>query len=122
MIATDLDGRIESANAEAEQLFGYTSADLAGQPIAMLTPADRVEELASMQDQLRKGERIDHLETVRLHRTGRRIDVIITVVPTVNHAGVTIGATRVFHDISTRIRTTAAQSHLAAIVESSDDA
>src|SRR5690242_2631910 len=111
MITTNLDGIIQSVNPAAEQLFGYEAKDLIGQPIALLTPADRRDELASVEDRVHRGERIDDFETVRQHRSGRSIDVLMTIVPAVDDRGVTVGATRAFEDITERVRTAAAQSH-----------
>src|SRR5690606_26094995 len=69
-----------------------------------------------------RGERVDHFETVRLARDGRRIDVSIAISPIRDESGAVIGASKVARDITDRRRAAATQARLAAIVESSDDA
>jgi PAS domain S-box-containing protein len=95
-----LDGRIASWNAGAQCLFGYTAEEAIGQPIAILVSAERQAEEDALLNRLRTGERVDHLETVRLLKHGRRIDVSLTVSPIHDQAGRIIGASEVVRDIT----------------------
>ena len=122
IIAKSLDGVIQSCNAAAERLFGYTSGQLIGQSIRVLIPPDRQHEEDEILSQIRQGHRIDHFETVRTTRDGRLIDVSVTISPVKDASGAIIGASKIARDISERKRAAATQAHLAAIVESSDDA
>ena len=71
IISKDLDGVIQSCNASAERLFGYTSDELVGQPVRMLIPPERQSEEDDILARLRQGERVEHFETVRLTKDGR---------------------------------------------------
>src|SRR5690348_1801888 len=71
IITKKLDGVIQSCNAAAERLFGYTADELIGQSVRILIPADRQAEEDHILGQIRRGERIDHFETVRLTKNGR---------------------------------------------------
>ena len=75
ILSKNLDGIIQSCNAAAEQLFGYSSDELVGRPVRMLIPADRQSEEDDILARLRRGERIDHFETVRLAKGGRAIEI-----------------------------------------------
>jgi len=75
IISKHLDGTIVSWNQAAERLYGYTAAEMIGQPIARLVPPDRLEELAAIMERLKRGERVEHFETVRLHRDGTAVQV-----------------------------------------------
>jgi PAS domain S-box-containing protein len=81
IISKDLDGRISSWNAGATRIFGYTSNEMIGQPIARIIPPELHAEESEIFLRLQRGERIDHFETVRVAKDGRRIDMSITVSP-----------------------------------------
>jgi len=97
-----LEGRILTWNAGAERLFGYSAAEAIGQPITLLIPAERHDEEPALLARLRQGERIEHFETVRVAKDGRRIDVSLTVSPVRNANGEIIGASKVARDITQR--------------------
>ena len=81
IISKDLTGVIQACNASAERMFGYTSDELVGRPVRILIPAERQAEEDGILARLRKGERVEHFETVRLTKDGRRLDVSLTVSP-----------------------------------------
>jgi PAS domain S-box-containing protein len=122
IVGKTLDGVITSWNRAAERIFGYTAAEAVGQHILLIVPEDRRAEEATVLARLRRGERIDHFETVRQTRDGRRIPVSLTVWPIINADGTIIGASKVARDISDRRQSEVLSARLAAIVDSSDDA
>src|SRR6478672_4363190 len=81
ILSKDLNGIIQSCNAAAERLFGYTADELVGRPVRMLIPADRQSEEDDILARLRRGERIEHFETVRLTKSGRPVDIALTISP-----------------------------------------
>jgi PAS domain S-box-containing protein len=122
ILSKDLDGIIQSCNAAGERIFGYTAAELVGQPVRILIPSERQEEEDDILARIRRGERVDHFETVRLTKDRRPIDVSLTVSPVRDADGRIIGASKIARDITEQKRRRAAQRYLAAIVESSEDA
>ncbi|MGH8289713.1 MAG: hybrid sensor histidine kinase/response regulator [Steroidobacteraceae bacterium] len=102
IVSKTLEGMIRSWNGAAERLFGYTAEEAVGQPIALIIPAERVQEEQEILERLRRGERIDHFETVRVAKNGRRIEVALTISPIRNAAGVIVGASKIARDISER--------------------
>jgi len=104
IIAKDLDGVVTSWNKAAELIFGYSASEMVGQPILLLLPADRLDEEADILARLRQGERIDHFETVRLHKDGSEFPVSLTISPILGSAGETIGASKIVRDITERNR------------------
>jgi PAS domain S-box-containing protein len=108
IISKNLDGIIQSCNAAAERLFGYTRSELLGQSIRILIPPERQPEEDDILARLRRGERVDHFETVRLAKDNRPIDISLTVSPVRNAAGEIIGVSKTARDITERKRTAAA--------------
>jgi PAS domain S-box-containing protein len=103
IVSKTLDGVITFWNHSAEQLFGYTAAEAVGQYIFLIIPPDRRAEEEEVLARLRRGERIEHFETVRLTKDGRRIPVSLTVSPIRDTQGRVIGASKVARDISERL-------------------
>lgn len=103
IIAKDLSGVIFSWNVGAERLFGYRPDEAVGQPVAMLIPSELQMEEDHILRRLAAGERIDHFETVRLSRDGRRIDVSVTFSP-IKHEGRIMGVSKIVRDITERKR------------------
>jgi PAS domain S-box-containing protein len=87
IVGHTLRGIITGWSPAAERLYGYTATEVVGKPIAMLAPAERLEELRAMLVRLRRGESIDRLETVRIHKNGRQIDVCVTMSPMMDATG-----------------------------------
>ena len=102
IISKNLDGTITSWNGGAERLFGYRGEEMIGQSVLRLIPPQRHEEETANLARLRRGERIDHYETVRAARDGRLIDVSLTVSPIRNSEGIIIGASKIARDITER--------------------
>src|SRR6476661_8589506 len=70
IISKDLQGVVQSWNASATRIFGYTAEEMIGRPITVLFPPDRLDEEAGILERLQRGERVDHIQTVRLHKDG----------------------------------------------------
>jgi PAS domain S-box-containing protein len=122
IVSKTLDGVITSWNPAAERLFGYTAAEAIGQPIFLIIPADRTAEEHDVLARLRRGEKIDHFETVRRHKDGSEVHISLTVSPIRDASGTVIGASKTARDISDRRLADELRARLAAIVDSSDDA
>jgi len=122
IISKDLDGIISSWNKAASRLFGYEAAEVIGKPVTILIPQDRRDEESFILQQIRRGERIDHYETVRRRKDGGLIDISLTISPVRNAQGKIIGASKIARDITKRKRELDASLMLASIVETSDDA
>jgi PAS domain S-box-containing protein len=122
IISKSLDGIILSWNTGAERLFGYSAAEAIGQPITILIPPDDSGEAFEILSRIRRGERVDHYETVRLRKDGRPVHVSLTVSPIRDPGGAIIGASKIARDITERKTAELTMLQLAAIVASSDDA
>src|SRR6202023_1937447 len=105
IIGKDLNSVITSWNFGAERIFGYTSDEMIGTSIMRLIPPDRQEEEKEILSRIRRGERLDHFETIRLAKNGRQINVSITVSPIKDSIGHVIGASKVARDITERKKT-----------------
>jgi PAS domain S-box-containing protein len=108
IIAKNLDGIIQSSNPAAQRLFGYAPTELIGQSIRILIPPDRQREEDEILAKIRRGERIDHFETVRLSKDGRPIDISLTISPVRDASGTIIGVSKTARDITERKRAAAA--------------
>jgi PAS domain S-box-containing protein len=104
IVSKTLEGVITSWNRGAERIFGYTAAEAVGQHITLIIPEDRHGEESEVLARLVRGERIDHFETIRRAKDGRRVDISLTVSPVRNSAGRIIGASKVARDITDRRR------------------
>jgi PAS domain S-box-containing protein len=104
IVSKTLDGLITSWNNGAERIFGYTAAEAVGQNIKIIIPPDRHDEEIAIIEQLRRGERVDHFETVRVHKNGNPLDISLTISPVKDSMGRVIGASKVARDISERNR------------------
>ena len=100
IISKTLDGIVTSWNAGAERLFGYTAQEMIGESIMTLIPPERHDEERSILERLRRGERIEHYETVRVAKSGRAVDISLTISPIRNSSGRIIGASKVARDIT----------------------
>jgi PAS domain S-box-containing protein len=101
IISKDVDGIVTSWNKSAERMFGYTAAEAIGKPVAtLLIPPERLDEEPSILQRLRRGERVDHFETVRRRKDGFLLDVSLTVSPVRDAQGKIVGASKIARDIS----------------------
>ena len=108
IIGKDLDGIITSWNFGAERIFGYTADEMIGTSILRLIPSDRQDEEQEILSHIRRGERFDHFETIRLAKDGRQLNLSITVSPIKDSAGHVVGASKVARDITERKQAEAA--------------
>jgi PAS domain S-box-containing protein len=104
IVSKSLDGIITSWNRSAERLFGYAAEEAIGQHISLIVPPDRRSEEMGILEKLRRGERVDHFETVRLRKNGTRLDISLTISPLKDSSGRVVGASKVARDISERKR------------------
>jgi PAS domain S-box-containing protein len=104
VLTKDLNGVITSWNHGAERLFGYTAEETIGKPVTMLIPAERHDEEPTILARIRRGERIDHYETVRQRKDGSTVDISLTVSPVRNQEGTIVGASKIARDITERRR------------------
>ena len=104
IVSKDLNGRITSWNPGAVKLFGYPADEVIGRPISIVIPPDRLAEETAILEKLRRGERIDHFETVRITKDRRKVEVSLTVSPIVDSEGHVIGASKIARDITDRKR------------------
>ncbi|MFZ0808726.1 MAG: PAS domain S-box protein [Candidatus Sulfotelmatobacter sp.] len=123
IVSKDLDGVIRSWNTAATRLFGFTPPEAIGRPITIIIPTELHDEEKRIIARLRKGERIEHYETVRMHKSGTRIDVSLSISPMRDSQGRVIGASKIAHDITQRKQAEDAlresQTRLALALESS---
>ena len=104
IVSKSLDGIVMSWNRGAERIFGFTAAEMIGQPITLVIPEDRHREEREILTRIRRGERIDHYETVRQRKNGSLIIVSLTVSPVKNAEGTIIGASKIARDITEQKR------------------
>jgi len=104
IVSKTLEGRIQSWNTGAERIFGYTAAEAIGQPIAIIIPSDLRDEELNILERVRRGERVDHFDTIRITKAGQRIPISLTVSPIRDSDGVIVGASKVARDVSERKR------------------
>lgn len=104
IVSKDLNGIITSWNAAAERLFGFKPEEIIGQSILTLIPPDRQHEEPGILERIRRGQRIDHYETVRRRKDGTLLNISVTVSPLKDKSGKIIGASKIARDITDRIR------------------
>ncbi len=126
IISKSLDGIITSWNRGAERIFGYSTPEAVGQPMAMLFPPGREDEEPRILERMRRGERVDHLETQRVTKDGRLIDISATISPIQDANGAVIAVSKIARDISERKRNEEAlrrsEQNLAITLDSIGDA
>jgi len=104
IISKDLTGRITSWNQAAERLFGYKPEEIIGKPVTTLMAPDRYNEEPGILDRIRRGERLEHYETVRRRKDGTLFDISLTVSPIKDENGVVVGASKIGRDITRRVQ------------------
>jgi PAS domain S-box-containing protein len=104
IVSKSLNGVITSWNKGAERLFGYAAEEAVGQNITLIIPAERRDEERTILEQLARGERVDHFETVRMRKDGSLLDVSLTISPMKDTSGRVVGASKLARDITERKR------------------
>ena len=104
IIGKTLEGTITSWNKGAATAYGYSAEEAVGRPISMLVPPERPDEVPMILDSVRRGEKVDHFETVRVAKDGRRLDISLTVSPIRDRAGNVVGASTIARDITEQKR------------------
>lgn len=122
IVSKTLDGVVTSWNPAAERIFGYSEAEVIGQLVTIIIPADRRDEEADVLARLRRGETIEHFETVRVAKDGSFVDISLTVSPIRDANGHIIGASKIARDITQAKRVeTARQAAEAEIRRLNED-
>jgi PAS domain S-box-containing protein len=117
IVSKNLDGIIQSWNKGAERVFGYTAEEAIGQPITIVIPQNRLDEERMILTRIRRGERIDHFETIRQRKDGSLIVISLTVSPVKNVAGKIIGASKIARDMTEQKR---AQEQVAILAREAE--
>ena len=112
-----LEGIVTSWNASAERLFGFTAQEMVGRSILTIIPPELHHEESEILAKLRAGQRIDRQETVRLHKSGRKLEISLTISPIRNSDGRVVGAAKIAHDITERRRVERALKDEATALE-----
>jgi two-component system, chemotaxis family, CheB/CheR fusion protein len=102
IVSKDLNGIITSWNAGAQRLFGYSAEEVVGKSVTILIPADRFDEEPGILERIRRGERIEHYETVRMRKDGTHFHVSLSVSPLKDSTGTIVGASKIARDITER--------------------
>jgi PAS domain S-box-containing protein len=122
IVSKTLDGFITSWNKGAERLFGYTAEEAVGRHITLIIPKGRQDEEAGILERLKRGERIDHFETLRQRKDGRLLTLSLTISPVKDAAGRIVGASKVARDITERKQIQRALTERARLLDLSSDA
>jgi PAS domain S-box-containing protein len=122
IVSKTLDGVITSWNNSAERMFGYKREEAVGQHITLIIPEDRRDEEVKIAERLRRGERVDHFETVRVRKDGTLLDLSLTISPVKDVAGRVVGASKVARDITERKQVEQALAERARLLDLSNDA
>jgi PAS domain S-box-containing protein len=117
IISKDLNGVIRSWNPGAQRLYGYTAEETVGQPVTMLIPDDRPDEEPHILEQIRRGDRVDHYETVRRRKDGTLLEVSLTVSPVRDAGGRIVGASKIARDVTARRRAERQVREQAEVIE-----
>src|SRR5262249_5294295 len=104
-------------NKGAEWIFGYTAQEAIGRPVMMLIPPERIDEEPGILARIRRGERVEHYDTVRRRKDGTLIDISLSVSPIKDAAGRIIGASKIARDITERKRTEQQQQLLVGEIK-----
>jgi PAS domain S-box-containing protein len=122
IVAKDLNGIITDWNQSAERIFGYKAKEIVGKSILTLIPEDRQREETAILNKIRRGEAIDHYETLRLHKNGRLIHVSLTISPVRDAKGKIVGVSKIARDITRQKRIERRLAEQARLLDLSNDA
>ena len=122
IISKTVDGVITSWNKGAERIFGYLAEEAVGQHITLIIPEGRREEETDIIQRLRRGERIEHYETVRVRKDGTRVDISLTISPLKDDDGRIVGASKIARDITERKLVEQTLAERALLLDLSNDA
>jgi PAS domain S-box-containing protein len=117
IVSKDLNGIVTSWNPAAEAVFGFSASEMVGHSIRRLIPGDRQQEEDQVLASVRRGERVDHYETIRRRKDGTLVPVSLTVSPIRNSAGVVIGASKIARDVTERKRAEDERQRLLRIAQ-----
>jgi len=117
IVSKDLNGVVTTWNRGAERIFGYTAEEMIGKPITILIPPDRHNEEVGILERIRRGEHVDHYETIRQRRDGTLVDISLTVSPVKDAAGKVVGASKIARDISEKKQAQARQELLTREIQ-----
>jgi PAS domain S-box-containing protein len=104
ILAKDLNGTIMSWNEGAQRLFGYTAEEVIGRPVTILIPVDRHDEEPLILSRIRRGDRIDHYDTIRRRKDGSLVEISLSISPIRNSKGEIVGASKIARNITERRR------------------
>jgi PAS domain S-box-containing protein len=121
IVSKSLGGTIQSWNAGAERIFGYSAEEAVGKHISLIIPPDRIAEEDAIIANLKAGRRVEHFETERVHRNGTRLQVSLTISPVKDAAGNVVGASKIARNVTDRKRTEAERQKFVALAENSTD-
>ena len=113
IISKNLDGIVTSWNKGAEKVFGFLSHEMIGKPMTMVFPKNRLDEEKTILAKIASGEKVDHFETIRMHKSGHEIHVSATISPIMDDFGNVIGASKIARDISDKIESQKTLHHHA---------
>jgi len=105
IISKTLEGIVTSWNKAAEKIFGYSADEMVGQPMLKIFPPDRMDEETHILSKLKSGEKVDHFQTIRLHKSGKQVHISVTVSPIYDAEGNIVGASKIAKDITEKLNT-----------------
>ncbi len=120
IISKDLNGIVRTWNVGAERIFGYTAKDIVGSPILRLIPPDRHQEEFHILNEIKQGKRITHLETIRVKKDGKPINISLTSSPIIDRNGKVIGASKIARDVTEHVRDVQKMEKLIGALTRSD--
>ena len=121
IIGKTLDGMIQSWNAAAERIFGFTAQEAVGRHISLIIPSERIHEEDRIIASLKKGERVDHFETERVRKDGTRMVVALTISPIRDATGTIVGASKIARDVTKEQQAEAERQMFVTLIENSSD-
>lgn len=121
IVAKTLDGTVTAWNQGAQRLFGWSAAEMIGQPTTRLMPADRKGEEQHILERLRRGEAVRHFETQRVHRDGHMLQVSVSLSPVRDASGQIVGISKIARDIGARKAMEARLQHAASVFENTQE-